>query len=133
MDWAKIHSKALNWGKSNHANADPNHRQAFANSVAYLVTGASGGHHGPSLREHLVSWSLMGIGGKVANINGLTAIYSDGTLPRAGEWEYEAAISFATPLCFDPPEKYLDRLIQISGQEHCFDNAEVDIAELKKR
>lgn len=133
VDWIKIRDRAYQWAIAHHKDADDNHRQAFANSVAYLVTGASGGSHGPSLREHLVSWSLMGIGGNVGSVGGLTALYPDNSLPRAGEWEYGKAIAFATPLCFDPPEKYLDKLIQISGQEHCFDDAEVDASALKKR
>lgn len=133
MDWGKIHDKALEWANTSYPKADPNHHQAFANAVAYLVTGTSGGAHGPSIREHLVSWSLMGTSGKVGDIGGMTAIYPDGTLPRAGGWRFGDACQFASPLCFDPPEKYLDELIQISGQEHCFDDAEADIAALKKR
>lgn len=123
MDWSKIHADACGWARSHHPTADTNHRQAFANAVTYLVTGASGGSHGPSLREHLVSWGLMGIGGKIGD---------DGTLPRAGQWDYEGAIAFAAPLCFDPPEKFLIQLVQISAHEHHFDDAEVDISAVKK-
>jgi len=132
MDWSTIHADAGGWARSHHPTSDTNHRKAFANAVTYLVTGASGGSHGPSLREHLVSWSLMGIGGKIGDFDGLTVLYPDGTLPRAGQWDYDDAIAFADPLCFDPPEKHLDRLIQISGQEHCFDDAAGDIAAVKK-
>lgn len=40
-------------------------KAAFANSVAYLVSGASGGYGGPSVREHSVSWAY-GPGGRYA-------------------------------------------------------------------
>lgn len=133
MDWQTAHDQAMEWAIAHHPSADKNHRHAFAQGVAYLVTGTSGGSHGPSLREHLVSWSLMGEKGRVGNVGGMTAIYPDGSLPAAGCWEIERAIAHATPLCFDPPETYLDKLLQISGQEHCFDDAEVDINALKKR
>ncbi len=35
--------------------ASPQHKAAFANSVAYFVTGESGGYGGPSVREHAAS------------------------------------------------------------------------------
>ena len=42
--------------------ASPQRKVAFANSVAYLVTGMSGGIGGPSVREHAAS-RLHGPGG----------------------------------------------------------------------
>jgi hypothetical protein len=132
MKWQEIRDLAMEWAIDNRPKADQNHREAFANSVAYLVTGASGGSHGPSLREHLVSWSLMGRMGRVG-VGGVTVIYPDGSLPPAGNWSFDEAIAYASPLCFDDPEKHIDKLLQISGSEHCFDDAEVDIAALKKR
>src|SRR5690606_26976322 len=44
-----------------HPEASAQHRAAFANSVAYLVTGWSGGYGGPSVREHAVSHAAAGI------------------------------------------------------------------------
>ena len=58
----QVLSKALAWAKRNYSQASAAHRAAFANSVSYLVTGFSGGYGGPSLREHLLSWSLGEVG-----------------------------------------------------------------------
>jgi len=40
--------------------ASPQLRAAFANSVAYLVTGLTGGYGGPSMREHAVAHTYAG-------------------------------------------------------------------------
>ena len=125
---------ALEWANLNKPGASLAHKAAFANSVAYLCSGMSGGYGGPSLREHLCSWSLAGDEGinETASLNGLavTIQYPDGRLPRAGDWEFEAAVEFCAPLCFEPAQKYLKTLLQISEREHCFDDDPLDIEAL---
>jgi len=121
--------RAMAWANANQVHASFQHKAAFANSVAYLVTGMSGGYGGPSLREHLVSWSLgtpgtIGIGGQA-----MTTI-TPGNLPLPGSWSFEAAVAHAAPLCFDPAEKYL-LLIQIQEREYCFDDDPEDLNVLK--
>jgi hypothetical protein len=122
---------AMGWAQTHHAEKSLQHKAAFANSVAYLVTGGSGGYGGPSLREHLVSWSLSGIDGAVEAISmgreSFTMIRTDGSLPIAGEWNLELAIAHCERLCFDPAEKYHNLLVQIMEREHCFDNDPKDL------
>jgi hypothetical protein len=127
--------KAMNWAQLNHSTASTQHKAAFANSVAYLVTGGSGGYGGPSLREHLVSWSLAGLDGIVdsTSIGGeaMTLLRPDGSMYRPGQWGFDAAIAHCTPLCFDPAEKYRDLLIKIQEREYCFDDDPEDIKALR--
>ena len=127
--------KAMQWAKKNYPNATMSHKAAFANSICYLVTGGSGGYGGPSLREHLVSWSLAGSNGRneVGNMNGvaITIQCPDGSLPRAGEWEFESAVKFCKPLCFDSAENYLNILLQIQEREFSFDDDPVDLEVLR--
>ena len=127
--------KAMKWAKENCPNASMNHKAAFANSVQYLVCGYSGGYGGPSLREHLVSWSLAGREGlnEAGNLNGvaITIQYPDGSLPRVGDWSFDKAVEFCNPLCFDGAEKYLNLLVQIQEREYCFDDDPSDLDVLR--
>jgi hypothetical protein len=127
-------SIAMEWAKANKPDASMAHKAAFANSVSYLVTGGSGGYGGPSLREHLCSWSLAG-SGEISSLalgnEAITVLHPDGTLPMAGQWKIEDAIAHCTPLCFDPAENYKSRLLQISEREHCFDDDPEDIKVLR--
>lgn len=124
---------ALAHGKSLHPAAPTHHHAAFANSVAYLMTGASGGYGGPSCREHSVSWALAGNKGQheqvETNIGALTVQYPDGSLPRAGEWEFEKALAFAQPLCYGAITQLH---MNCYKHEHCFDDAPEDIEQIKK-
>lgn len=124
---------SLEHGKNLHPSAAIQHHAAFANSVAYLVTGASGGYGGPSCREHAVSWALSGTGGKQeqveTNLGILTVQYPDGSLPSAGQWEFEKALKFAEPLCYGELKEIHYRCYK---SEHCFDDAPEDIETLKK-
>lgn len=126
---------AMEWAIEHHPNSSLQHRSAFANSVQYLVTGGSGGFGGPSLREHLVSWSLAGVNGSVNALEvagqAMTAIYPDGSLPRAGEWSFEDAIVHCARLCFSPVDDHRSQLIQIMEREHCFDDDPKDLEELR--
>jgi hypothetical protein len=111
------------------------HRAAFANSVAYLVNGASGGFGGPSIREHLCSWSLAGDDGTIETVNiggqAMTCINLDGSLPSPGEWTYKKAINHCAPLCFGNIRQWRDRAIQIMEREHCFDDDPEDLKALR--
>lgn len=121
---------AMAWANQNKPAASMHHKAAFANSVAYLITGASGGYGGPSLREHLVSWSL-GTAGTV-NIDGqaMTTI-TPGSLPMPGQWTFEAAVAHAAPLCFESARRHLNLLLQIQEREHCFDDDPEDLKALR--
>lgn len=131
----EILEKAMQWAESNRPNESIQHKAAFANSVAYLVTGASGGYGGPSLREHLVSWLLAGKAGKneAVNIGGtaMTLQCPDGSLPRAGTWTFEKAVFHCNRLCFDPAVQYKNTLVQIQEREYCFDDDPADLKSLR--
>jgi hypothetical protein len=126
----EVLNKAMQWAKDNHPEASLPHKAAFANSVAYLVTGVSGGFGGPSIREHLVSWSL----GEPRNVNvsgvAMTAIVP-GTLPMPGDWNFKAAILHCDPLCFGKISNYRYRAIQIIEREYCFDDDPLDLESLR--
>lgn len=44
MEYEDILEQAMNWGKAQHPQSNQYRHAAFANSVAYLVSGASGGY-----------------------------------------------------------------------------------------
>lgn len=105
IDREKVLYQAKAYGEQRHPDASNYKHCAFANSVIYLMTGASGGFGGPSLREHCVTWSLAGDGLNVpvnTSIGRLVIQSSDGRLPRAGskEWTFEKACEFAEPICY---------------------------------
>lgn len=130
MDYSEALEKALAEGKRRHPSAPIQHHGAFANSVAYLVTGASGGYGGPSCREHAVSHSaLLQGGGKQTTAAGMNAFVPGPGRTVPGQWEYAAACNFADPICYGP---MTDLHHQCYRTEHCFDDAEVDVAALKK-
>lgn len=119
--------------EANYPESSIYHREAFKNSVIYLVEGYSSGS-GPSIREHLCSWALVGDGeiGQVFIGIGkqpITAIYPDGRLPRAGMWEIARAMEFCSPICFGN----LSRLaLRVVVQEYCFDDDPKDLELIKK-
>jgi hypothetical protein len=127
--------QAMQWAKDKYADAPIQHKAAFANSVAYLVTGASGGFGGPSVREHLVSWSLAGKSGKVEALNvggeALTAMYPDGSMPMAGQWEFDAAVAYCASICFGDITVHRQQALQILEREHCFDDLPADLEALR--
>lgn len=131
MDYNSILEQAHTYGQNNFQNASPQHLAAFANSVAYLVTGASGGYGGPSMREHAVSWSLAGDGDNTlinTNLGPLTMQTPDGRLPRAGNWKFDKACEFAAPICFNEVLPAICK--KIEKQEHCFDDDPNDLRQL---
>ena len=74
-DWGDVWQEAHDWAIANHQPS-------------------------PSMREHLVSWSLAGCG-KISSTalgdEAITVLHSDGTLPMAGQWEIDNAIAHCTP------------------------------------
>jgi hypothetical protein len=133
VDYNEVLESALTHGKNLYPSAPLQHHAAFANSVAYLMTGASDGYGGPSCREHSVSWALSGVNGNQAqvetNLGTLTLQYPDGSLPSAGQWEYEKALSFAEPLCYG---ELTNLHYECYRHEHCFDDSPEDIEQIKK-
>ena len=127
--------KSMDWACANKPNESMSHKAAFANSVSYLCSGWSGGYGGPSLREHLCSWALAGAEGlnKTASLNGLAISiqFPDNRLPRPGHWDFQEAVEFCVPLCFEPAEKHMKTLLQISEREHCFDDDPADLEALR--
>lgn len=59
-DYAEILEHAVAYAREQFPHVSPQLRAAFANSVAYAVTGMSGGYGGPSVREHAACRSLAG-------------------------------------------------------------------------
>ena len=127
--------RAMERAKEDHADSSLAHKAAFANSVQYLVTGFSGGFGGPSLREHLCSWKLAGENGQAGSVSidgeAMTILYPDGSLHSAGEWEFDKAMIFCEPLCFNPASEYRNVLIQILEREYCFDDDPQDLIDLR--
>lgn len=131
MEYTKILEKTKAWGAAKHPESNNYRHAAFANSVAYFVTGASGGYGGPSIREHCCSWALAGDGYNIAtetNIGTLTVQYPDGRLPRAGKWNFEQACQFCELICYGQLPAIASRILE---QEHCFDDDPDDLAELR--
>jgi hypothetical protein len=127
---ADVLKLALKWAKLNYPDSNNYRYSAFANSVNYLVTGWSGGYGGPSVREHLCSWSLVGDGDidMVDTDSGsFTVLYPDGRLPRAGDWNFDNAIQFCKNICFG----ILPRLaLKVVVQECCFDDDPNDLKQI---
>ena len=116
---------ALAWAKKNKPEASPYHHYAFANSVAYLVTGASGGYSGPSIREHLCSYALAGDGEIVQEVStGFQMIVPDRRMKYAGEWTIERAIAFCEPICFGILSR---QALFIVETQYCFDDDPSDL------
>lgn len=107
----------------------PYHRAAFANSVAYLVTGWSGGFGGPSIREHLCSHAVMGKEGFMEVIDGFPVLFPDGTLPHPSKWGTNEAISFCSPICFGELSRYALKIVEV---EYCFDDDPKDLKQISE-
>lgn len=122
-EWEIEWRRAAEWARTNFPEESREHWAAFANSVAMLVTGWSGGS-GPSMREHLVSWSL----GNRVDVGGITGIQL--THPRPGEWAFDAAVAFCAERCFGDADRWRDFLADILENEHCFDDDPRDLKAL---
>jgi hypothetical protein len=91
--------------------ASPQKKAAFANSVAYLVTGWSGGYGGPSVREHAASYRFLGMAGRFSFDEAVRVLIADDG-PIFG------------------PISDLHRQLWLT--EHCFDDDPADVEELSK-
>lgn len=136
MDKYELHSehlqKAMDWARVNRPQSSNYHKAAFANSVAYLTTGASGGYGGPSIREHICSHSLAGDGINTQVMAGnrpLTFQVPDGRLPLPGEWEFDKAIAFCDPICFGNLPRMALKIVVV---EHCFSDDPDDLKQVKE-
>lgn len=104
QDYTAILEKALARAKKLHPDGSPYHWAAFANAVAYLLTGQAGGYGGPSVREHACA-----------------------RLTRTDD--FNLACSEAEPIVFGP---LTDLHREMWADEHCFDDDPADVAELSK-
>jgi hypothetical protein len=100
-DFDVILNRALALGQTRHPEVPQAHHAAFANSVTYAVTGASGGFGGPSMREHWAS--------RLAHRAG-----------RPGELSFDRAVEIVEQACYGPLTIDIARMLD---EEHCFDDA----------
>ena len=109
-NYDSILKRAYEYGKNQHPDAPAEHHAAFANSVAYAMTGASGGYGGPSMREHLASRLVISKFGAGAN-----------------RCTFEQATELLDDCCYG--KLTLQHALMLDD-EHCFDDApgEIDIA-----
>lgn len=130
-EWDKTHKKALKWAALNYHKASRYHKAAFCNSVAYFVTGISGGS-GPSIREHLTTWSLTGDGERQqveTSIGVVTVQFPDGRLKPAGNYTFQEAVTICAPICFGQLPKLA---LKVYEMEHCFDDDPKDLKLIKQ-
>lgn len=130
MEHSQILKAAMARGKELHPDAPIQHHAAFANSVACLVTGVSGGYGGPSVREHAVTHAAMASQGhQPTTAAGMNAFCptKGGKIP--GQWAIEDAIALAEPVAYGPLG---DIHFQCYRTEYCFDDTPEDIKALKK-
>ena len=130
-----VHDRALAYAETKYPHAHQSRRLSFAASVEELVTGEYNSKHGPTIRSHLVSWSLAGPKGTISvtrteKYERITVIYPDGTMTRAGQWDYSDAIQYATPIVFGPLGKQARQVIE---QEYYFDDDPADLELLIKQ
>ncbi|MET9779361.1 hypothetical protein ABZ023_34850 [Streptomyces sp. NPDC006367] len=57
-DYYTVVERAMALARQDFPQVSPQLQAAFANSVAYAVTGKSGGYGGPSVREHVACQSM---------------------------------------------------------------------------
>ena len=132
MDLSELFEKAWAYSLIRHPQASVQKRHAFANSVVYLVSGYSSGSKGPSIREHLVSYSLAGERGMVVpnKRKGLTLVHPDGSLPMAGDWTFENACTHCEAIVYGPLP--LAKAREVAAYEYCFDDDPEDLEVLAK-
>lgn len=107
MEHDEVLDRAMKLGKEKHPSAPQHHHAAFANSVATLVTGWSGGFGGPSMREHWAARVATG---------------------EPGSYNFDDAVTAVEEACYGALT--IDHA-QMLEDEHCFDDApgEVEQAE----
>lgn len=89
-------AQALSWAKAKHQAAPPEHQAAFANSVAYALTGLAGGYGGPCAREHVAS--SLGRDSSVREFEPMCHLLEDSSFGPITE-AHRAA--YASEYCFD--------------------------------
>ena len=111
----EIAQRARELAEERRPSESPQKRDAFANSVAYLVTGMAGGYGGPSVREHTACRQY----GQKGQLN--------------GHWPFEEAANLLLredgPI-FGPLTSFHR---QCWREEHCFDDDPQDIVELEQK
>lgn len=123
-NYSEILDRAFKWGQSRYPASSNYRHSALANSVAYLVTGGSGGYGGPSLREHLVSRALAGDGFVAGGL-----VFPDGRIARPGEWDFDRACLFAEPIVYG--RQLPKNAALVAATEYCFDDDPEDLEELR--
>ncbi len=101
MEHDEVLERAMKLGKEKHPEAPQHHHAAFANTVATLVTGWSGGYGGPSMREH---WAA-----RVAEAKGTD-----------GSFSFDDAVTTVDEACYGALTIDHARMLE---EEHCFDDA----------
>lgn len=104
----EVLEQAFAHAQATYPDASVFHHAAFANSVAYLVTGWRGGYGGPNIREHTVS-------------------HAAARVKPAGQWAYDDACAFAAPYCFGALTPYHAVIAQ---REDCANDDPADVAAL---
>jgi hypothetical protein len=121
----EVLKQAMEYAITYYPSESPQRRAAFSNSVAYLVTGWSGGYGGPSIREHLVSWWVHDPASVTFEHWGLQY---EGRLPKPGQWKVEA-ILVCEAFCFRSLPKGTS--LRIAAIEQCFDDDPEDLETIK--
>lgn len=101
MQYDEVLSQAMELGKKKHPNSLQHHHASFANSVAYLVTGMSGGYGGPSMREHQAS--------RIGHAQG-----------QVGAFDFDDAANSVENCCYGPLTMEHAEMLEV---EYCFDDA----------
>jgi len=94
--------QALSWAKDKKPDTSPQHQAAFANSVATIITGWSGGYGGPSMREHAATRQIG----------------------CRSDLSFDEVCSLVEPVVFGP----LTEEHRIVEEEYCFDDDPSDLA-----
>ena len=123
----EVFAFALAYSRDQYPDHSEQRHHAFANGVTYLVTGVSQGSKGPSIREHLVSYSLAGVHGKIVPPpqKGYTLIFPDGSLPPAGNWELKAALAHCIPIVHG--DLNIEKARLVLQNEYIFDDDPADL------
>ncbi len=124
-DHPSVAARALEWAATNHPTASVQHRAAFANGVALLVTGESGGYGGPSIREHAIAWSLGTSKAIAAGSLSLTVL-APSPSPAPGRWGFDEAVRHCEAIAFGELDPELARAI--ARTETCRDDDPDDLA-----
>lgn len=104
-NYDEVLRNALRVADEAHPDSHPYRRAAFANAVAAMLTGVSGGYGGPSVRENAVR--------------------------RLGQstQDFDEACKLAEPIVFGP---LTDLHRECWQQEYCFQDDPADLKELTK-